>query len=302
MISICIPIYNYDVRPLVNELLIQVEKNDFLAEIILIDDCSNDEFREINKALSINNNYIQLDVNIGRSKIRNLFLKYAKYDFLLFLDCDSLIISDKFLENYYAAIYNTDTKIVCGGRVYPSEKPSANKLLSWKYGTLVESKTVENNKAQAYKSFMTNNFIVDKSVLSSVRFDERISKYGHEDTLFGYQLKKNDIGIEYIKNPILNGDIEPNDEYLRKTEIGLINLICILKYVNYDVNFIDDVKILKFYYSIKNKHLLPIINIAFFISNKTIKKLLINGRGGINLFNFYKLGYISCYFKSVDEC
>jgi len=58
-------------------------------------------FKKINENVCRKEIYIQLDNNIGRAKIRNLFLKYAKYDYLLFLDCDTFIISDDFVAKIY---------------------------------------------------------------------------------------------------------------------------------------------------------------------------------------------------------
>ena len=90
MISICIPVYNFNITSLVNELSNQVNSLNIPCEIIVIDDCS-ENFKRINKIECEKHTYIELSENIGRARIRNLFLKYAKYEYLLFLDCDSLV-------------------------------------------------------------------------------------------------------------------------------------------------------------------------------------------------------------------
>ena len=48
MISICIPIYNFDVRQLVISLHKQAQNLKVRSEIILIDDFSNEHYRNIN--------------------------------------------------------------------------------------------------------------------------------------------------------------------------------------------------------------------------------------------------------------
>ncbi len=97
-ISVCIPVYNFDVRELVFYLSKEIENQKLNAEIILIDDASNKDFVTINKSLkSTVNQFIFLEKNIGRSSIRNLFLKYASGDFLFFLYCDDKIISENFM-------------------------------------------------------------------------------------------------------------------------------------------------------------------------------------------------------------
>ena len=45
--------------------------------------------------------YRELPQNLGRSKIRNVLGKAAKFDYLLFLDCDSKVVSD----NYHPQLY-----------------------------------------------------------------------------------------------------------------------------------------------------------------------------------------------------
>ena len=160
MISICIPIYNFNVSPLLDELSMQMEKAEASVELILIDDCSSSEYKERNKSVCNKHRYIELEENIGRAKIRNLFLDHAQYDHLLFLDCDSLIPNKTFLSNYLKAIKKGESSIICGGRIYDSAKPDSNKLLRWKYGIEKESLSYEERMQQPNKSFMTNNFLI----------------------------------------------------------------------------------------------------------------------------------------------
>jgi GT2 family glycosyltransferase len=292
MISICIPIYNFNVSPLLDELAVQMSNTEEKVELILIDDCSLSDYKEVNKSHCNTHKYIELEKNIGRAKIRNLFLDYAQYQHLLFLDCDSLIPNQTFLSNYLKAIKEDKNSIICGGRIYDSIPPDSNKLLRWKYGIERESLSCEERKQQPNKSFMTNNFLISKVLLQEIKFDERLSEYGHEDTLFGFELKKRGIEINHIDNPILNGDIEDNTEYLEKTEQGIFNLISILDYVNHDPDFIQDVSLLNFYSKPSTKKFVPVIKIFFPFLKPFLKFFLINGFISIRLFNFYKLGLL----------
>lgn len=298
MLSICIPTYNFDLTKLVNSLLNQINSLSVDAEIILIDDCSQSEFREINKNISNKITYIQLEKNVGRAVIRNLFLNYVKYDYLLFLDCDSYVNSDDFLKNYISEIQKQESEVICGGRVYDSEKPERNKMLSWKYGREKESKPFEIRKLLPFASFMTNNFVIAKSVFEKIKFDERLSEYGHEDTLFGYNMQVSRVKIAQIENPVLNGDIELNHIFLKKTEIGILNLIQILKYVSYEFTFIECVKLLSFHKKIKNLHLENVVLFLFLITKPILKLLLKKGLINLYLFDFYKLGFLIKNYKS----
>jgi cellulose synthase/poly-beta-1,6-N-acetylglucosamine synthase-like glycosyltransferase len=286
MISICIPVYNFNISPLVNELANQAKSAQIPIEISVIDDCSQ-RFKAENRATCEAHRYIELDENIGRSKIRNLFLEHAKYDYLLFLDCDSLVENPLFLANYVAAMKDNPS-VVCGGRVYDKIQPGKEQLLSWKYGIDKESKSAEIRKQAPNKSFMTNNFLVKKSILEDIQFDERITKYGHEDTLFGFSLKQKNIAVTHIENPVLNGDVEENSAFLNKTQEGVINLIEILKYKDCDPELIQDISILRFYKKVQKYD--AFINLGFLFLKPFIVYRLRTGKVNLKAFDFYKLG------------
>ena len=294
MLSICIPIYNFDVTGLVVTLHQQAVRQNIAAEVVCIDDCSDEAFRAINKDIcNTYGKYIQLEENVGRAKIRNLFLQYAIYDYLLFLDCDSVLIASNFVKKYADAIIKSNAKVLCGGRIYNDIKPSKQKLLRWKYGHKKESMPVEVRLRNPNKSFITSNFAISKNTLANFKFDERLVQYGHEDTLFGFQLKENHIKILHIDNPILNGYLEDNDEFITKTELGLDNLVCILQFLNYDPEFIRDVNILKFHQKCR-KYRLDLVIIFLFSFLKPVLRLnLSKGFANLFWFDFYKLGYFS---------
>ena len=192
MISILIPIYQYNVRPLVQELHQQATQFSIPFEILLMDDCSSSEFQQLNQNLSgmTNVRYEELSQKIGRSKIRNLLATKAKYDNLIFLDCDGLPTSNQYLNNYMKCL-NHD--VDCGGRVYQTQPNNAAFQLHWKYGNKREVKSAVDRSIIPNQSFMTNNFMIKKEILTQIPFNESISKYGHEDTLFGYDLSEHNI-------------------------------------------------------------------------------------------------------------
>jgi cellulose synthase/poly-beta-1,6-N-acetylglucosamine synthase-like glycosyltransferase len=288
MISICIPVYNFNITSLISELSNQIDLLNTECEIIVIDDCS-DKFKRINQIASAKHTYIELSENIGRARIRNLFLNHAKYEYLLFLDCDSMIKRNSFISNYFEIIKETPN-VVCGGRLYETNQPEREKRLRWKYGILRESQSYYSRQKYPNKSFMTNNFLIYKKVFEENIFDERIVKYGHEDTLFGYSLKKRNIQITHIDNPVINGDLELNREYLNKTREGVINLINILNFTKYDKDLINDITILRFYKNVKLFE--KIVNLSFIITKPLIVFLLTRGFIILYLFDFYKLGIL----------
>ncbi|HPO65715.1 MAG TPA: glycosyltransferase, partial [Bacteroidales bacterium] len=85
MISVCIPTYCYDTRKLIEAIYQQGQRFNIAFEIIVVDDGSPAEWQQINAQVREMAQYIVLPSNIGRAAVRNLFLKYVRYDWLLFL-------------------------------------------------------------------------------------------------------------------------------------------------------------------------------------------------------------------------
>lgn len=293
-LSICIPIYNTCAQSLINSLNNEIEKDELQSEveIIVIDDASETEFRKKNRLLSKMCQYIELEKNIGRSKIRNRFIEYSKGDFLLFLDGDSLIrpISDHpFIFSYLKEI-DIQTNCICGGRVYPKLSVIKGIELNYLYGIKKESKSLEERLKHPNRSFMTNNFLIRKSVFEKIRFDEQLTQYGHEDTLFGIHLLEKEITIRQIDNPVLNGHIETNEIFLQKSEQAIENLVIIYKQFEDKQLLISHVTILQWVKRLSVFPLRNILLIIFSLTKNRLRRNLIEGKINLRLFDFYKLG------------
>src|SRR5689334_1624674 len=102
MISILVPVYNFDVTELAADLSRQLTALQKPGEIILYDDGSEEKFRHINSATTRlpHVQYIEAGINHGRIRIRQLLAEKAQYDWLLFLDGDSKLHFDGFLHDY----------------------------------------------------------------------------------------------------------------------------------------------------------------------------------------------------------
>lgn len=286
MISICIPVYNFDVTNLVNALLLQLEGT---SEIILIDDASVEETQRTNQKLESSKvKLVQLEKNVGRAKIRNLFVRYAQNPYLIFLDCDAKITSTNYLLNY-RALLNKDVQIVCGGSVYSEESPSLQQILRWKYGKFRESKSATIRSLNPYSSFLTSNFLIKKTIFEKVRFDERIVQYGHEDTLFGIELEEHGLSIKHIDNPVENDDIDSNEVFIKKTETALVSLFQIYSFYSKREHLEKHISLLRIARKVKLKWA---ISLFFFVFKGLMKKHLIHSKNpSMNIFNVYKLGY-----------
>lgn len=293
MLSICIPIYNQNVTRLVNDLHSQAESLDISYEILLIDDCSQlDRIRIANRELGKLSNvrYEELPENIGRSAIRNLLAKKALNNFLIVMDCDASVCRNDYVKNYLDI---SSPGIVCyGGRKYPTSIADPKKKLRWLYGIKRESHPAILRKEHPNQSFITFNFLIDKSIFEQVKFDERIRDYGHEDTLFGLELFKKGIIVKHVDNELLTDDIEDSETFLEKTKDGINNLFRILTHISDKEQFLDSTKLLRVYRNIQNLRLGSFISFVYRRCEKVIRRNLLSDTPSLLLFDFYKLGYL----------
>ena len=283
MLSVLLPVYNWQIVPLVTELHKQCAVLNIDYEIICIDDCSTN-FKQENKqvAESLTITYIELTENIGRSKTRNLLAEKAKFENLLFLDCD-IAIGESFMVNYLSFL-NTN-KVICGGLQYQTEIPKADKLLRWKYGNKHEVKPLKVRNRKPYLSFKSCNFLIPKSVFEQVKFNEHFTSYGHEDTLFASTLEQKKVELLHINNPIIHLGIDNASDFLNKTRQAIQNLL------RHKIHY-QNIKLLKFVRKLE-KLKADKIYLKGYQKNKTnILKNLLSDKPKLINFARFKLGYL----------
>lgn len=230
MLSILIPVYNYNVTNLVTELRRQAEELGIVYEICVLDDASTEAFRKQNHNLiqKTNIRYEELPENVGRSAIRNRLVEMAKYEYLLFMDCDSGVIMPHYLQTYLEVLH--PQRLLYGGRAYLPKAPvDSPYLLHWQYGRQREQQDFQERQKNPYHSFMTNNFLMPKTLFESITFDESLRTYGHEDTLFGMELAKRNIEILHLHNPLLHMGLETAEVFLAKSKMAVYNLAQLIK-------------------------------------------------------------------------
>lgn len=292
MISVCIPIYNYYAYPLVRRLANQMRllaEGEF--EIVCIDDHSSGYYVTQNKGISELATFLRLKENVGRARIRNLFLKYTKGEYLLFLDND-MVVPDNFLKNYQREA-RRGVSVAVGGVAYDDRGNDREHSLRYQYGVKVESRSVEERRKHPYRSFMTGNFMIRRDIFEKNRFDESIQKYGHEDTLFGYRLEQAKIPIVHIDNAAINGQVETNLEFLHKTVEAVENLAEIYDRMWEDQRFCESVRLLRTYGRLRRMGLHKVVYTAFKLLKGPMENHFVNGNGiSLAQFSFYKLGVL----------
>jgi len=291
MISILIPTYNYPITRLVTDLHRQAMDSYADFEIIVLEDGST-LFTEENKKVNDIQfcRHIVLPKNMGRSAIRNKLADMAKYDHLLFMDCDAEVCSPHYVEKYLT--FCREECVVMGGTAYDPNEHEPRYSLRLAYGRQREARSaLERSHHQQYNSFTTFNFLISKSVFNRVRFDENIRGYGHEDTLFGHQLHEIDCEFLHIDNPLIHKGLDDNQTFIRKTEEGTRNLFWLYETGRYP--FLEaESKLLHSFVLLKKMGLTRFCAFKFSFFHRFLYKKLCSPNPSLHLYDFYKILFL----------
>jgi len=283
-LSILIPTFNGDCFDQVKTLSRQADNvADFVYEIIVADDGSTDKaiLDRCRRVESISNcRFIACPVNKGRAAIRNFLAKEARYDWLLFMDCDMSIPNDRFLLNYLEC----QAEAVAYGGYIVGEGDSS--CLRYLYEKSCEPEhRAECRKRRPYQHFHTCNFLIRREVMLAHPFDERLRHYGYEDVLFGKQLRMAHIPIDHLDNPAGFYTFEDNANFVAKTEEGLRTLHEFrsdLRGYSQLLTFVDGI------------HIAPVrwvIRLWHWLFGRIERRCLCGPHPTLRLLKIYKLGY-----------
>ena len=292
MLSILIPVYNYNVYPLVSELHKQCLECGIAFEILCQDDASNLYLNENQKINSLENcSYFSSEHNSGRTATRNKLAKKALFKWLLFLDADVIPVYSNFIDNYILFV-NNEYPVVLGGYKYKDIKHKPEVSFRHKYGKEREEKTPLERNSNPYNFIFSGNILLRKEIFMVANYADNNAFYGM-DVYFAYQLYINKIKVIHIENPIYHLGLETNEIFFKKS----------LKAVESRKKFLincDQIEkispLIKHYKIIKRCGLLPVAILCFRISRPILKKLILNKNPNLLCFDLYRLGYI-CTIK-----
>jgi len=295
MLSILIPTYNYNVTALVQELCRQTLKAGIVFEVLVYDDGSSDTttIQENTGINSIPNClYKVLPANIGRSAIRNMLADNAQFDWLLFLDADTIPVNDDFISNYLPHL-NNEEKVIYGSIKYQPQRPHENQLLRWVYGNDREALSMEIRQKEPYLSLLTLNFAISKSVFEKVHFNEDIPNLRYEDTLFSYDLMKAGIKVEHISNEVYHLGLETSEKFITKSEEATEGLYYLINNKLIDPEYI---KISRVYRKLARAGLKPLAAHFHAATKNAFRNHLLGSNPSLFIFDLYRLGYL-CSLK-----
>ena len=298
MLSILIPNHNYPVEPLVASLYNQLQKIEIEWEIRCYEDGSEEESYLQNKEAlaripNLHHQYIRK--NIGRAAIRNKLAKDAKYPYLLFVDSDMQYPNENYIAEYLK--YKSDADAIYGGVSYSTEKPENNLLLRWQYGRQREVVPAIIRNIKPYISLKTCNLLIKKELMLKCPFDERLKKYGHEDTLHAISLSKVQASVLHIENPMLHLGLEDTEIFLEKSKMAMQNLAVMM---DRDEQMLDEINIVRFYRKIKKIRISNLLLFGFFMAEPLVIFILKSPFPSLYFYDIYKLGYLikACNEKS----
>ena len=292
MISILIPCFDYNAYPLVSVLEKQALMLKIDFEIICIDDGSFSSKNDLNQKINLltNSKFIESKKNIGRINNRLLLAEKSQYEWLIFLDVDTLPNEDNFLKNYIEQL-NRGTLII-GGCIY--KKPeNENFSLRYKFGKFREEIKSDIRNKNPYKYISSCNFMCKRNVLIDVLSSINTISYGN-DYVFGSLVKKMGIYIKHIDNPVLIDKIDENQIFIKKTHDGLDNLIS-----SYNDKIIEkhSISILKAYIILDNLLMKNIFIKITDLFKNLLNRNLHSKDPNLFLFDLYRLNYL-CKIKN----
>ncbi|MFY8186454.1 MAG: glycosyltransferase family 2 protein [Flavobacterium sp.] len=289
MISILIPVFQYEITTLVATLHAQALALNIDFEIICFDDGSKiqaivNQNEKIN-ALS-NCRYVLNSENIGRTAARNALAQMAKFENLLFLDADVLPVNEDFLAFYLNAL-NQPFDLIVGGLLYRKEDIKQEVSLRWHYGNQRETKAASERQKKPYQHVLSCNFLVKKDFFLQLSLPTT-HLYGM-DNYFSYLLFKKNAKVNHLENPVFHLGLENNKLFLEKSLEAVQNR---KKWMETTSDFETISPLILSYKKIKKYRMEAVVRVLFNCFSPILEKQCMKKQPNLLAFDLYRLGYL----------
>lgn len=296
-LSILIPTYNQVCVALVRSLQTQAEQeSDLVYEIIVGDDGSTDPaVLEANEGINSlpHCRYIIRGVNTGRSAIRNYLAREARHDLLLFIDSHMSVVSSDYIARYLRC---RSHDLVYGGYSISKSaaKPKGNLRLVYEQSCISQQRA-EERALSPHAHFHTCNFMVHREVMLRHPLDERFTRYGYEDVLYGKTLKEAGISIFHIDNPLGFNHFESNERFMEKTDEGLQTLW------DFHEELRGYSRLLTLAERLERWHLSWLPRCFFRMAGDALRRHLTGSHPTLSAFKAYRLGMLCMLMKQLKK-
>lgn len=298
MISILIPVYNYNCTVLVKDIHRQCTEANVPFEILVLDDTSS-QFKEENRIINDLEGcrYIESESHIGPAKIRNELGKIAQYENILFIDSDAVVDEPKFIQNYI--VFKDKAQVIIGGMKYSDQPPKENGL-RWYYGTQREHIPAAIRNKTPYRSLISFNFMMKRAVFIEHPFDESSldmekKEYGHEDTLLGLRFKKYNISVYHIDNQLIHNTQESNEVFMDKSLKSVERYVTNPRFKEREV--VSQIKIFRVFQKLKSYGAVGILSQIYRSFGEKMRRRLFKPNPPIRLFDLYRLSHLANLYK-----
>lgn len=286
MLSILIPVYNWSIQNLVEEIHRQSVDLDIPFEILAVDDCSsNKTIVESNSEIRFEEfRLIRLEENVGNAEARNILARTARFSWLLFLDADMLPVRPDFISQYVAQLAEGDFDVMSGGILYRDEVSDACRL-KWLHGKQTEEHC---DGKDPFLEIRGNNFLIRKELFLRNLFGGLPEKYGYVDTHFGLKLKMEGARVKIISNPCWHLGLETNHRFVEKYKTSLRNARWLM--MN-QPEIAENLRIIKSYRLIEKIGLPSVLSLFYRFFHPVLLKNLYSKHPSLFVFQLFKLAY-----------
>ena len=301
-LSILIPAYNSLCCQLVKDLY-----EDALAaglnafEIVVAEDGTNDaeilrQHAQTFGQLPFVRHLVRKE-NVGRSAIRNLLAREARYDWLLFIDSHmSLTVASRREKGSFLRSYlSVEGDLLYGGYKVEASTDQWKHNLRFLYEKVAADINVQHPQFMAspadFRHFHTANFLIRRDIMLSHPFDEKLQRYGYEDDLFGRELSAAGLTLVRINNPLAFTTFEENSTFLAKTEQALTTLH------ELDERMEGYSRLLAWRSKMKRWHLVTPYLYIYRWRKEKWRAALCGDSPSVLVFQLYKLGFFLCLLR-----
>lgn len=290
-ISILIPTRNYDCRPLVETLHRQLLQAHVDGEIILGDDSSDPRYAQLYDSLQQEGliRLVRPTTHLGAGRMRNYLAQQSEGDQLLVIDSDTMPASESFVVDYLQAAH--PDRVVVGGFRYPTERPTSDRLLRYKYGHKVETRSLAERQQAPADAFVSMSFLIPRHIFLEEGFPAEMGM-GYEDAYFGYRLAERGVAITHIDNPVIHALKETSDQFLDTTERYVENL-----YRHRALLAPYPIRLLQLYLRLERARLVPLLGSLAPLLKPLLRRQLTSRHPSLRLFALYKLLHL-CSLRS----
>lgn len=220
LVSVITPLYNGAkyIEETIQSVINQNYKN---WEMIIVDDCSTDNSRDIVKEFTNKDNRIKLvesETNFGGpARPRNIGLDEAKGQYIAFLDADDIWLPEK-IEKQISFIQESKADIVYSLVNVIDEN---SKIQGFFNGHRIFNKLkyiMKTKNILFYANYVSINSVLMKN-LNKLRFTEDKNLIALEDWMFWIEAQKS-LDIKVQKMILINYRIHNDSISLRKSDLG----------------------------------------------------------------------------------